>query len=178
MVQLTDITRFVYFLRDFRISTHNQSNEISVHMAERISTIAAAGVRTTSNKSSTRVHMPPGGRSSNIFGTNDIDAINSQPMVVNECQKRRNSSTIFEDMATPSPTSATKSRRNAASYNIISHEDDNCANILKGSTHPTDGTGERINGPPAVENAKAPGGGRASTKVMAPPGGKTSINLW
>merc|ERR1712135_819 len=119
---------------------------------------------TTANKPSTKVMAPPGGRTNNIFGAGD-----AAPIVhtVNEGQKKRNASSVF-DMPTPLPNNNTNSKANNNSSNKIN------SNINK----PVTNVNENISGPPSVEGAVAPGGGRSSTKVMAPPGGKTSINLF
>merc|ERR1711973_480552 len=128
--------------------------------------IAAAGM-TTANKPSTKVMAPPGGRTNNIFGAGDAAPI---VYTVNEGQKKRNASSVF-DMPTPLPNNNTfKNNNNTNSKaNNKSSSDNN---------KPVTNVKENVSGPPSVEGAVAPGGGRSSTKVMAPPGGKTSINLF
>ena len=100
-------------------------------------------------KPATKVMAPPGGKTNiNLFG-GDQPAPRTP---VNEGQKKRNQSSVF---AGPETT-------------------DNNMN----STKPPPAVVADGDVPPPVDGAVAPGGGRASTKVMAPPGGKTSINLF
>merc|ERR1711973_103865 len=129
--------------------------------------IAAAGM-TTANKPSTKVMAPPGGRTNNIFGAGDAAPI---VYTVNEGQKKRNASSVF-DMPTPLPNNNTFKNNN----NTNSKANSNKSN--SDNNKPVTNVKENVSGPPSVEGAVAPGGGRSSTKVMAPPGGKTSINLF
>lgn len=97
---------------------------------------------------------PPGGQSQiNIFGQSE------QPTQhhVNKHQAHRNQSSIFgspeqkapsEKPAPPKPAQSTAPSAQSSSVTA------------------------------QPQNPTAPDGGRASTKVMAPPGGKTSINLF
>ena len=103
----------------------------------------------------TKVVAPPGGQSNiNIFGGDE-----PTPHTVNAGQAKRNKSSIFDSPDEP-PVTAKNDNKNTSNQATPS------------TINTTDGS------PPPVENATAPGGGRASTKVMAPPGGKTSINLF
>ena len=102
---------------------------------------------------------PPGGQSQiNIFGGTEAAA----PHRVSQAQQHRNQSNIFggapEQKPAPTPAAAAPAAAPVAQQS-------------KTKAEPTS-----ITAPP--ENPTAPGGGRASTKVMAPPGGKSSINLF
>merc|ERR1712168_242888 len=112
-------------------------------------------------KPSTKVVAPPGGRTNiNIFGGEE-PAIQKP---VNEGQKKRNTSHIFD-------APAANENKNCSVNNTNNNKNKNTNN-----EKPAVKTNENESAAPPVEGAKAPGGGRASTKVMAPPGGKTSIS--
>merc|ERR1711973_313061 len=131
--------------------------------------IAAAGM-TTANKPSTKVMAPPGGRTNNIFANDD-----GAPTVhtVNEGQKRRNASSVF-DIPTPTPNNNTNNNTKKANNNSKNNSNSNNSDIQKKANLGAS-VSENITGPRGVNGVVAPGGGRSSTKVMAPPGGKTSI---
>ena len=107
-----------------------------------------------------RVMAPPGGQSQiNIFGGSEPAA----PHRVSQAQQHRNQSNIFgdapEQKPAPTPVAAAAAPAPAPAQQPKAKAESNS-----------------ITAPP--ENPTAPGGGRASTKVMAPPGGKSSINLF
>ncbi|XP_066922344.1 uncharacterized protein [Clytia hemisphaerica] len=105
----------------------------------------------------TKVMAPPGGASQiNIFGGAEAAPAHR----VSAGQAQRNQSSIFGGdppeqkaaPAKPTPAPAAQPSTQAAP------------------------TKSSITAPP--ENPTAPDGGRASSRVLAPPGGKTSINLF
>ena len=105
----------------------------------------------------TKVMAPPGGASQiNIFG----GAEPAPAHRVNPGQAQRNQSNIFGGDAPeqrPAPKAAPPAQAQAAPA---------------AQSAPTSST----TAPP--QNPTAPDGGRASSRVLAPPGGKTSINLF
>ena len=107
---------------------------------------------------------PPGGKSNfNIFG---VETAPAEDHSVNKGQARRNQSTVFggaPEQAAPAPAPAPAATSSASSAPAES------ASV--GNSGPP---AVKSNAPPVTAGAK----GRPSTKVMAPPGGKTSINLF
>jgi len=100
-------------------------------------------------KPATKVMAPPGGKTQiNLFGSQEPAPLTP----VNPNQKKRNDSSIFEQ----APPATTCNNNN---------------NSVKAPVKAEPAV-------PAVESAAAPGGGKPSTKVIAPPGGRSSINLF
>ena len=120
-------------------------------------------------KPSTKVVAPPGGRSSNIFAFDE--PVPKTP--VNQCQKKRNESSIFD----PAPPVV-------AAVAPTNNNNNNVSTTLKENAPPLESNHTNVLPPQQAgvpEGNKhapcAPGGGRSSSRVLAPPGGKTSISF-
>merc|ERR1712050_731135 len=111
-----------------------------------------------SSRNSSKVIAPPGGRTSiSLFGGSD-----PEPAPAPRKQQPQ-SSNIFGP-ADPSP--APKPRNNETSHDNIFGD---------APSRPSPSKPQQRAANPIAPESQAPGGGRSSTKVMAPPGGKTSI---
>jgi hypothetical protein len=123
------------------------------------------------NKNSTKVHAPPGGRSNfNIFGGDEP----AQRTTPNEAQTKRNKSSIFDPPDEPSSSRNPPVEQGSSIQAPYAATAAPSAPAAPAKSKPA----EIPANPPPVANATGPGGGRASTKVIAPPGGKSSINLF
>jgi len=114
-------------------------------------------------KPATKVIAPPGGKTNiNIFGGDEPAPVTP----VNPYQKKRNESSIFgQPPANNNIVNPVNSVKTNAAENALPRAPAPVPTVAASS--------EPINNIPT-----APGGGRASTKVIAPPGGRSSINLF
>ena len=126
------------------------------------------------NKNSTKVVAPPGGRSNfSLFGGDEPE----QKAQLNVAQTKRNKSSIFDPPDAPQTTTSNNNKSGGGCSNPVTDQGPS-SQAAPTTSAPTTALPGNEHVPPPVENATAPSGGRASTKVMAPPGGKTSINLF
>lgn len=108
---------------------------------------------------------PPGGQSQiNLFGAPEQPPQHQ----VNKHQAHRNQSSIFGSPEQKSPSNSTASAPSQPAAQPAP----------RASAAAAESSNSSITAPPKNQHPTAPDGGRASTKVMAPPGGKTSINLF
>jgi len=109
-------------------------------------------------KPSTKVMAPPGGQTSiNLFG----GPVGTEQPKVNKCQASRNQSNVFgSPEQKPAPVQSQPSAVPTPAAEVKAAPSQSAA----------------ATAPAADVPSKAPA--RPSTKVMAPPGGKSSINLF
>lgn len=118
-------------------------------------------------KPSTKVMAPPGGKTSiNLFG----GPAETEQHKINNCQASRNQSNVFgtapEQKSAPVQSRSSATAAGTAPATIINAAPSNAA--------PSNAAASASAAPAANAQPKAPEI-RPSTKVMAPPGGKSSI---